>query len=148
MWVEEASPPSASASSLASTVHHLRSFWEARARPNVVLIHYGDLMTDLEGEMRRLAQRLGIDVPEHRWPVLVDAASLDQMRARADEVVPNSVHSLWQDNKRFFHHGGTRWRAHLGDDDLSRYFARLTELGVPDELSAWAHDGRSALLST
>jgi hypothetical protein len=140
-WVEEASPPSAVVSSLASTMHHLRTFWEARHRPNVVLVHYADLMRDLEGEMRRLAQRLGIVVPEARWPALVDAARLDQMRARADDVVPNSNHALWRDNQRFFQQGGIRWRAHLGDDELNRYWARLSELGLPAELSAWAHDG-------
>ena len=145
LWVEEASPPSAVVSSLASTMHHLRTFWEARDRENVVLVHYSDLMSDLEGEMRRLAQRLGIEVPEERWPALVDAATLDQMRARADVVAPNSTHQLWQDNKRFFHHGGNRWRARLDDDDLSRYDARLRELGVPDDFSAWAHEGRQAL---
>ena len=144
-WVEEASPPSAVVSSLASTMHHLRTFWEVRDRRNVVLVHYGDLMADLEGEMRRLAQRLGIEVPEERWAALVDAAGLEQMRARADEVVPNATHAIWQDNKQFFQQGGNRWRAHLDDGDLSRYRARLSELGVPAELSAWAHDGRGAL---
>ena len=29
-----------------------------------MLVHYADLLADLEGEMRRLAGRLGIDVPE------------------------------------------------------------------------------------
>ena len=45
--------------------------WARRDEPNVVLVHYDDLFADLEGEMRRLADRLGIAVPEERWPELV-----------------------------------------------------------------------------
>ena len=39
-----------------------------------MLVHYADLLTDLEGEMRRLAARLDLEVPEDVWPSLVDAA--------------------------------------------------------------------------
>jgi hypothetical protein len=144
-WVDDASPTTSLASSLAATLHHLATFWAVRTRPNVVLLHYGDLMRDLEGEMRRLADRLGITVDEERWPVLVDAARFEQMRARADEVVPDSTHAIWQDNQRFFHKGGCRWRGMLDDDDLRRYEARVAELNLPPDLVAWAHEGRDAL---
>ena len=144
-WVDDASALEAITSSLSSTMHHLATFWAARHRSNVVLVHYTDLMADLEGEMRRLADRLGIEVPEERWPVLVDAARLDQMRSRADELVPDSTHAIWQDNKRFFHRGGCRWREILDENDLRRYDARLAELAAPDDLVAWAHNGREAL---
>ena len=144
-WVEDASAADKITSSLTSTMHHLRTFWDARDRSNVVLLHYDDLCADLEGEMRRLAARLGIDVAEDRWPALVEAARFDQMRARADEIVPDSTHQIWQDNRQFFDKGGCRWRAHLGEDDLRRYEARLAERGHPADLVAWAHEGRAAL---
>ena len=49
----------------------LTDAWSRRHEPNIVLAHYADLSSDLEGEMRRLADRLGIAVPEDRWPELV-----------------------------------------------------------------------------
>ena len=57
--------------------------------PNVVLVHYDDLSADLEGEMRRLAGRLGIEVPEDRWPDLVDAADVRPHAGRADQLAPD-----------------------------------------------------------
>ena len=55
-------------------MHHLATFWEVREQPNIVLVHYEDLLRDLEGEMRRIAQRLDIVIDEDRLPDLVAAA--------------------------------------------------------------------------
>ena len=120
-------------------MHHLSTFWERRDRPNVVLFHYDDLKTDLEGQMRRLAAQLGISVPEDRWPELVDAATFERMRAGADRIAPDTSHAIWQDNQQFFHRGiSGQWRELLDDDGLRRYYARVAELADP-ELSAWLH---------
>ena len=61
-------------------MHHLTTFWDARDSANVILVHYDDLKADLPGEMRRLAQRLDITVPESAWPSLVRAATFEDMR--------------------------------------------------------------------
>ena len=37
-----------------SYFHFERSWWEARNRPNVLLVHYNDLKADLSGEMHRV----------------------------------------------------------------------------------------------
>ena len=138
-WVDDPTPPAESPGSLGSTLHHLATFWEARELPNVVLLRYEELQVDLDGQMRSLAGRLGIDVPEDRWPVLVESATFDRMRERADEIAPDSTNAIWQDNRRFFHRGTSgQWRARLGPADLERYEARVRELASP-ELAAWAH---------
>jgi len=128
--------------SLHQTLHHLGTFWDARDRANIVMLHYDDLTADLEGEMRNLATRLGIEVPEGRWPELVCAARFDDMRRRADEVAPEvSNAAIWQDNQQFFHRGTSgQWRRLLDDSDVERYFRRVGELAAPD-LAHWAHHG-------
>ena len=145
LWVDTDSTDATAAASLRGTLHHLATFWAAQDRPNVVLVHYSDLMRDLEGEMRLLASRLGIEVPEERWPALVEAAEFEQMKARADLVVPDSTHAIWQDNRQFFDKGGCRWRSMLTDADLARYEARLAGIDAPADLVAWAHEGREAV---
>jgi hypothetical protein len=127
---------------LRPTLHHLDTFWSARDRPNVLLLHYDDLKADLEGEMRALATRLAIDVPEPTWPALVEAATFDRMRSRADVVAPNTSGNLWQDNRRFFNKGTSgQWRDLLDDAGRRRYAARVDEIGVDPELVEWAHRG-------
>ena len=58
-------------------------------------LHYDDLKADLAGQMRQMAARLGIDVDEHRWPRLVQAATFESMRSRAETTVPSSGPEHW-----------------------------------------------------
>src|SRR5713101_8504198 len=51
---------------LVDLVHHLDTFWQRRDEPNVILLHYAELQADLEGEMRKFADRLEIVVEEER----------------------------------------------------------------------------------
>jgi hypothetical protein len=138
-WVDNPKPPTEESSSLLATLHHHETFWNARACENVVLLHYDDLQSDLAGQMRALAGRLAIEVPEHRWPELVEAATFDHMRANAANLAPNTDTALWQDNAQFFHRGTSgQWRTLLDDDDQRRYDERVAQLVAPD-LAAWVH---------
>jgi aryl sulfotransferase len=124
---------------LPAMCHHLTTFWQARHEPNVVLLHYDELRSDREGQMRGLAARLGIEVAEERWPELVRAAGFDAMRGRAGELTPEIT--LWRKPDEFFHRGTSgQWRGLLDHDDLRRYEARVGELLDP-ELSGWLHRG-------
>lgn len=137
MWTEY--PLDAPAASLASTLAHLETFWAVRDRPNVIMIRYEDLKNDLEGSMRMLATRLGIDVREESWPTLVEAATFESMRSRATELAPNSTSKLWHDNDQFFHRGTSgQWRTLLDEEGNARYKARAATLASP-ELLQWLH---------
>jgi aryl sulfotransferase len=141
-WVASEASPTEFPSSLQATLHHLQSFWDARStHPNIVMLHYDDLRADLEGQMRALAARLSIDVPESLWPALVRAATFEEMRSNADKTAPNSSESIWQDNKQFFKSGTSgQWRELFEEGDLARYEARVRQLSTPD-LATWAHHG-------
>lgn len=139
-WVDDDTPPTAALSSLVSTLDHLQSFWAVRQADNIVLLHYQDLTFDLEGQMRTVADRLEIDVPEPRWPSLVKAASLDEMRARPAMTAPDVDSSVLLDEAAFFRKGRIgAWREIVdSEQDLRRYDERVARLAPPD-LSEWAH---------
>jgi aryl sulfotransferase len=140
IWVDDDTPP-VDAMSLLAVMRHLQGFWDERDQPNVVMLHYNDLQTDLEGEMRRLATRLGITVPEDRWPELVEAATFENMRQHADVIAPDTTHAIWTDNKRFFNRGRSgQWHDILDDAALERYEKRVATLATPDVVR-WAHTG-------
>ena len=127
---------------LRSVMWHLTGAWTRRAWPNVLLIHYDDLAAGLETQMRYLAWRLGIAVPEPAWPALVSAATFDRMRARADHLVP-AARGMVRDSASFFHRGASG--AHLEvltAEEIARYHARASQLAPPDLLE-WLHAPRS-----
>ena len=137
-WVDDDTPSTQIGSSLRRTVEHLQTFRDAADELDVVHLHYDDLKDDLEGQMRQLAARLGIDVDEHRWPRLVQAATFDSMRSRADTTVPGGGRH-WIDPAAFFSRGTSgQWRDLLDNADLARYAARVRTL-ASDELIDWVH---------
>ena len=54
-----------------------KSYWKHRHDENMLIVHYADLKADLGGEMRRIADFLGITVPEKLWPDLIEAATFE-----------------------------------------------------------------------
>jgi aryl sulfotransferase len=120
-WIESDASPDESLDSLRGVMWHLVDAWQRRDRQDVVLVHYEDLVADLAREMRRLAGRLGITVPESKWPVLVDAATFAQM---------------------FFRRGSSGAGAEaLTRVELERYYQKASLLAPPDLLE-WLHRSR------
>jgi hypothetical protein len=120
---------------LSLVLQRMSRAWDHRDAPNVVFVHYEDLLRDLEGEMRSLAGHLGITVPESAWPGLVRAATFEQMRAIADRVQP--VRAL-QDQPQLFFRGGRSGmgRELLTGAELDHYHEQAARLAPPD-LLAW-----------
>jgi aryl sulfotransferase len=119
-------------------------YWAERRASNVLLVHYGDLKTDLDAEMRRISGFLDIAVDEAVWPSLVAAASFDSMRAVGGELMPQTKTMFAEGPQRFFHKGENgRWRDVLTDADLALYDAKVREKLSPG-LAAWLEGGRGA----
>jgi aryl sulfotransferase len=140
----EQPPDGAGPDDLADYCHQIRTYWNARQAPNVHLFHYADMWNDLDGEMRRVADILGVSVDEQRWPEFVDAARLKSMRAKADVASPEAEYDLWQSPERFFRAGGTRdWASLLSPADIAHFEERLR--GLAGDMAEWCVSGRIAL---
>jgi hypothetical protein len=140
-WVDSPGGHEERSPGLPNVLEQLQTYWDRRDEPNVALFHYADLERDLDGQLRRLAGILGIDVPEERWAELVEAATFSSMKEHADQLAPDTVHGIWKENRQFFDQGRSgRWRALLDDEGVARYEARVETL-VDPELAAWAHHG-------
>lgn len=139
-WIE-GRPVGEEVSGLEHLVGNVRSFWERRHEPNVHLFHYADLRADLAGEMRRLAGILGVAEPDDR---LVEAATFESMKARAEELIPNSDTPFWVNQRQFFAKARSgEWRTFLDDAGQARYENALAKLVTPD-LATWLHTGGPA----
>ena len=136
-WITRDEDPRGSLDSLAGVMWHLTDAWSRRDRTNVVLVHYADLLADLDGEMRRLAGVLGIDIGAG-WDALVEAATFDAMRDRANDLAPDPARVL-RDRRAFFRRGGSGSGAEVaGPRGLAAYEERVAALAPPD-LLAWLH---------
>ncbi len=138
-WIDRDSSPQEEMDSIRGVMWHLADAWRRRNDHNVVLVHYSDLLADLEAQMRGLAHVLDIDVEEQTWPSLVEAATFEQMRVRADRLVPSGGVGVLKDVNAFFRRGTAgAGRDLLSADETAHYEQRVAALGPPD-LNAWLH---------
>lgn len=136
-WVEDGFP-------IGSVFGAARAFWPHRSLPNVHLLHYRDLSCDLEGEMRRLAAFLKIEVAPGAWPALAKAASFEAMSAAADDNAPGAHLGEWTSNRAFFARARLgEWREVLSAENQALYEDLAPKRVTPD-LRAWLEGGRRA----
>jgi len=126
---------------LPAVMWHLTDAWTRRFWPNVLLLHYDDLIVGLEAQMRYLAWRLGIGVPDALWPALVEAARFDRMRDRAGHLVPGAGQGPFRDSAAFFRRGTPGAREIFTAEEIARYQERVATLAAPDLLE-WLHAPR------
>ena len=93
--------------------------------------------------MRRLAFYCEIEVPEERWPAIVDAVQLDAMRKDVKRAGGGASMFFEGGIDRFLFKGTNgRWKGVLSDDDLALYEQAATTLDPG--LRAWLERGRVA----
>jgi aryl sulfotransferase len=110
---------------------HVRGWWDVRGLPNVLLVHYANLKTDLIGEIRRIAEFLAIDVDEATLPAIAEHCSFDYMRTHSN-------------NHRNFHKGVIgRWRDVLTSAEIARC-DEVALQNLPADCARWLATGQLA----
>ncbi len=140
-WIEWDGPPAERLDSLPGVMWHLSEAWARRQDDNIVLVHYDDLIDDLEAEMGRLAAVLDLPVGDEELSELAGTASFEAMRAQSDLLTPDPGGVL-KSRTAFFRRGTSGAGAEiLSATDLARYDRRARDL-APSELLTWLHRGR------
>jgi aryl sulfotransferase len=120
--------------------HHLATFWPHRFRENVLLVHFNDLLADLDGEMRRVARFIDVPLP-HRFPELVEAATFASMKRNAEALMPGAERMFDGGARRFIYKGENgRWRGVLSARQLDAYETLLSQTLSPD-CATWLKQG-------
>jgi len=120
---------------------HIASWWAIRDLPNVRLVHFEDLKRDLPGQMRKIADFLGITIDETRFPAQVEHCTFAWMKANSRITAPLGG-AMWDGGGDSFINKGTngRWHDVLTQTDNQRYEAMAQEKLGPD-CAAWLASG-------
>jgi aryl sulfotransferase len=129
-----------------SSSHHAQTWWDYRHLPNLLFVHFGDLLDAPAEEIRRVAGFLGIELSQEAEQRVVEAVRFDTMKRDADKVL-GEASRLWQGGGQRFLHRGTngRWREVLGEKELAEYRAMVGRALTPD-CARWLEEGRKALV--
>lgn len=124
-----------------SQLHVVKTWWEYRHLPNVLLVHYNDLLKDRAGQIKRIAEYLNIDMTPDYHKKITELASFESMKQRADDVIPMAK-IFFDGGADVFIHKGTngRWRDVMTAAQLTQYDKRVSELLEPD-CARWLERG-------
>jgi len=124
-----------------SHLSYALTFWNWRHLPNIKLVHYNDLLADLEGQMRDIAGFLGIELAEAQWPDVVRRCTFAEVKKNPDKVVGDNIAFAFRGGADAFIHKGTngRWVDVLDDEDLAIYHRAMA--GLPAEYAHWLEHG-------
>jgi aryl sulfotransferase len=116
------------------------SWWSARHRPNVLMVHYKDLNADLRGQIVRIAGFLGQPLADDLLDALEQAAGFEGMKRDGAALLPHQVDVFTGGHRSFLNKGTDgRWVGVFRDDDLALYERKLERL--PPACAAWLQGG-------
>ena len=93
------------------------------------MVHYADLLADLEAQMRRVAAFTHLEVAADAWPELVAAARFDAMKQDATRREEQIGLMFEGGAGRFFYKGTNgRWRDVHTEEDLLLYERAAVQL--------------------
>jgi aryl sulfotransferase len=120
---------------------NVRTWWEIRKLPNILMVHFDVLKNRMPEEMRRIAMFLDIKINEDKWDLMVEHCTFDWMKEHGENSVPMGG-AMWVGGTKTFINKGTngRWKDTLTPQDSAEYDAKaLQELGP--ECAHWLATG-------
>lgn len=136
-WVSGSlNPENFDLQTLETPTHFLKTYWEYRDLPNVHLFHYYDMKQDLRGHIANLANILNISLSDAQIDEMTEAATFENMQARADQFAPGSGTGLWKKEAAFFANGkNAQWKEKLTAEQLRLFDERISELLTPEQIN-------------
>ena len=127
-----------------SNLYHTQSYWNFRHLPNLLFLHYNDMLADLEGKVREIAAFCGIDATDADIARTVEATTFANVRKKAEETPEEEDLSaaFFHGGQRTFFYKGTneRWRGILTEEDLALLEDAKARVLTPD-CARWLEEG-------
>ena len=120
---------------------NMRTWWEIRDLPNVMLVHYQNLKDDMEEWMRRIAAFCEIPIDESKWNTIVGHCAFDYMKKHAASSTPLGG-IVWEGGGETFINKGTngRWRDTLTPQEIEVY-ERTAIAKLGEDCAHWLATG-------
>ncbi len=127
-----------------SNFRHVQTWWNYKQLSNILLVHFNDLLADLEGEIARIAAYLVIECPPATLTEIAEMVKFQSMKRDAEKLEPDA-HLRFKGGAKTFINKGTngRWRSVLTASDLEMYDAAVARELTPD-CHRWLEQGRLA----
>jgi len=116
---------------------NIKTWWDARNLPNVMLIHYSELKRDLPGEIRKIAEFINVPIDDNNFETIVQHCTFEWMKNNGSNVVPANG-AFWEGGTSTFINKGVngRWSDILPESESKRY-EKIARDKLGDECTEW-----------
>ncbi|OZG71213.1 hypothetical protein BTA51_21425 [Hahella sp. CCB-MM4] len=124
-----------------SHLHFIQTWWDFRYLPNILFVHFADLLADLPGNIQGIADHLGISLSESRRSEIAEELTFENMKNAAEKYAPVPKGALKDGPKRFFNKGTNgRWKYILTEQQIVQYELAVARTLSPD-CAVWLEHG-------
>ena len=120
---------------------NVQSWWEIRNLPNVYMLHFANLKSDMPGEIKKIAEFLEIEIDPDKWDDILKHCSFEYMKEHATQSVPLGG-AFWDGGSKTFINKGVngRWKDVLSQEDSSKYEEMAVEK-FGEDCARWINTG-------
>ena len=122
---------------------NVRAWWDIRHLPNVLLVHYSNILADLPGEIAKIASFLGYDLETLNKAAILDHCGFQYMKEHAAIYAPVGGKPFKGGHTSFFFKGtNSRWRDVLSPAEIEDY-EKTAEARLGPDCARWLATGRA-----
>jgi aryl sulfotransferase len=105
-----------------SNLRNVQTWWDISTHPNILLVHYNDLLVTPIDEIKKISQFLNIYIDMEAAKRISELVSFSYMKSNSDILLPNSSKTYKDGNHSFFNSGtSNQWKSVLSEKQLSEY---------------------------
>lgn len=105
-----------------SNFRNVQTWWNISSLPNILLVHYNDLLNSPIQEIKKISEFLNISIDDETAARISDLVSFSYMKNNSDILLPNSPKTYKDGNHSFFNSGtSNQWKSALSAKQLSEY---------------------------
>ena len=112
---------------------HIKSWWQVRNLPNVLLVHYDNLINDKSQEIDRISEFINLDINQSKKEMILAKSSLEYMKLNWQKFQELTV---FKPNTIINKGVNGRWQNLLTTEQLKRYEIIISEELEP-ECAEW-----------
>lgn len=122
-------------------LHHTRTYWDFKDLPNILFVHFNNLLSTPQQEIKRIADFAGVAATEQQVGFIAEATRFKNFKQNSDKILGGSK---FKGGTKAFLYKGTngRWKDVLSEDELALYDAAVERVLTPD-CAHWLETGES-----
>eukprot|EP00656_Telonema_subtile_P030853 TRINITY_DN33821_c0_g1_i4.p1 TRINITY_DN33821_c0_g1~~TRINITY_DN33821_c0_g1_i4.p1 ORF type:complete len:246 (+),score=51.72 TRINITY_DN33821_c0_g1_i4:78-815(+) len=125
----------------AAPITFIKSFWPYRNEPNVLVLHYNDMLKDHRATVSKVARFMGVDMPISKFENVLEYTTYTWMKAHAGKFAAQHVMDLPMMRADGMIRKGSSGEGKAVEEELRAAFEAKMSVELSSEQAQWMMSG-------